>query len=60
MTVSIQFNNMNFIFVVNYRSPDSNLLEYNNLMYTLFSNIQKYIIICGDFNDDVSKLKTDL
>ena len=38
-TVSIQFNNPNFNLVVNYRSPDSSLDEYNNLIYTLFSNI---------------------
>ena len=34
--------------------------EYNNLIYTLFSNIKKDIIICGDFNDDISKLNSDL
>ena len=60
MTVSITFNNLNFILVVNYRSPDSSLDEYNNLIYTLFSNIKKDIIICGDFNDDISKLNSDL
>ena len=60
LTVSITFNNLNFILVVNYRSPDSSLDEYNNLIYTLFSNIKKDIIICGYFNDDISKLNSDL
>ena len=60
MTVSIQFNNLNFILVVNHRSPNSILDEYNNLIYTLFSNFKKDIIICGDFNNDISKLNSDL
>ena len=60
MNVSIQFNNLNFILVVNYRSPDSSLDEYNNFIYTLFSNIMKDIVICGDFNDNISKLNSDL
>ena len=56
VTIEVDFGNTKKIISAVYRAPDQNYSHFNDLLYCLFNKyINSELLICGDFNIDLSK-----